>query len=181
MGVGPDRALCYLARDSLFRVPFLGWLIRRYHAFPIPRERLGARGWIERCAEILANGRAIVFFPEGTRSPDGRLQRPRRGIGLLAERSGAPVVPALLVGGYRIWPRGAALPRPGTVHVHFGIPIESKKLACAGGPEARESWNSLAETLESAYRRIAAEARAFELLGEASVPETAKAGSGEPP
>lgn len=179
-GVALDRSLSYLARESLFRIPFLGWLIRRYNALPIPRERIGARRWLEACRDVLSGGSVLVFFPEGTRTRDGRLRPPRGGIELLARTSGAPLIPALVVGAYRAWPRGAALPRPGTIHVHFGRPIDSEETACAERAEVRESWNSVADRWESSLRELALRAGAYDLVGDVRCPETAEARDGEP-
>lgn len=180
LGIAPDRSLSYLARESLFGIPFLGWLIRGYNALPIPREKIGARRWLEACREVLSRGSALVFFPEGTRTRDGRLQRARGGIELLARCAGAPLVPALVVGAYRAWPRGAVLPRPGTIHVHFGRPIDSQETACAERAEVRQSWDSVADRWESSLRELAVRAGAYDLVGDVACPETAEARDGEP-
>ena len=86
VGMIPDRRYCYLAKESLFRIPFLGWLIRHVGSFPIPRESVSARRALDTTIRILETGRAMVMFPEGTRSPDGRLQPLKRGIGLIVRR-----------------------------------------------------------------------------------------------
>lgn len=159
LGVAHHRPNCYLAKESLFRVPFLGWLIRKYDAFPIHRESTAARKAIETCVRILEKGRALVFFPEGTRSPDGKLQTLKKGISLLAKRSAALVSPVLLRGTGSAWPRGSWWPRASRIEVRFGRPLEV---------EFRESSDAFTERLSSAYRRLAIEAGATEVLEAAS-------------
>jgi 1-acyl-sn-glycerol-3-phosphate acyltransferase len=149
VGMIPNRSSCYLAKESLFRVPFLGWLIRRYDAFPISRDTVAARSALDLCVKILQEGRALVFFPEGTRSEDGGLQPLKRGVALVAKRSGALVLPVSVVGTYACWPRGAVLPRPGRVRVSFGTPLAFV---------TNESSDSFVERLSGRLRQLAVEA-----------------------
>jgi 1-acyl-sn-glycerol-3-phosphate acyltransferase len=68
-------------------------------------------------------GRIVILFPEGTRSPDGKLQPPKPGIGMLACRAGVPVVPARIFGSFEAFGRGGRL-RPGTrVSIVYGKPM----------------------------------------------------------
>ncbi|MBI4583490.1 MAG: 1-acyl-sn-glycerol-3-phosphate acyltransferase [Planctomycetes bacterium] len=123
VGVALGRHLSYLARESLFRIPALGRLIRSLNAFPVARESQAPRQGIEISLKILAAGRALVLFPEGTRTATGRLGPMKRGVSLLARQSGCPVVPIYLDGAFHVWPRQRLLPRPGPIRVYFGEPI----------------------------------------------------------
>jgi 1-acyl-sn-glycerol-3-phosphate acyltransferase len=155
VGSSLDRRAAYLARETLFRVPILGWLIRKYDTLPVPRESTVPRAALEICLKVLEKGRALILFPEGTRSYDGRLQPLKRGIVLLARRTGAPVVPIIVHGSFRCWPRSRLLPRPGRIDLVFGEPIQFEK---------DESSDSFVERLERAYRRLAVEAGAEDML-----------------
>lgn len=179
VGIVPDRACRFLAKDALFRIPGLGWLIRRLGSSPISRESVGARRSLETCVRALERGRALVFFPEGTRSADGRLQPMKRGLDLIVRRSGAPVLPFLVRGTFRGWPRGALLPRPSTIHVHIGELLETESSSPDRAARARS--NSTLEHLDVAFRRLAIEAGALEMLGDGSVLEAGEPGAGSSP
>ena len=72
---------------------------------------------------MLGEGKAVLMFPEGTRSPDGKLQEPRAGIGMVAARARVPILPMRIFGTDRALPRGASLPRPAQVQIKFGHPF----------------------------------------------------------
>jgi len=116
------RQLTFLAKAELFRIPGFGGLIRRLGAQPLRRE--GADPSALRTAQrVLAEGKALLVFPEGTRGDEGDLREPKAGAALLAVQSGATVVPAYVRGSGRAWPRGRRLPRPVKVVVTFGAPL----------------------------------------------------------
>ena len=116
------RQLTFLAKAELFRIPGFGGLIRRLGAQPLRRE--GADPSALRTAQrVLADGKALLVFPEGTRGDEGDLREPKAGAALLAVQSGATVVPAYVRGSGRAWPRGRRLPRPVKVVVTFGAPL----------------------------------------------------------
>ena len=95
-----------------------------YGAFPIDRSR-GARGAVDKARELLAEGWSIVVFPEGTRSPDGHMQRFRHGAARLALETGAGLAPIAIVGAYQAMPKGRWWPRSGrpSVTVRYGTPF----------------------------------------------------------
>jgi len=124
------RQLTFLAKAELFRVPGFGWLIRRLGAQPLRRE--GADPSALRMARrVLAEGKALLVFPEGTRGEEGVLREAKPGAALLAVQSGAAVVPAYVHGTGRAWPRGRRLPRPVKVRVTFGAPLRFQRAAGA--------------------------------------------------
>ena len=132
VGFRVDRPPIYLARRSLFRNRLFATLIRFYGAVPIDREGPGI-GSLRQALRILEAGRVLVLFPEGTRSPDGAIGKFRPGVALLAERTGARVVPVRIRGGEKVFPKGAKFPRPGRMSVTFGAPM-----AIAAGEDARD-------------------------------------------
>jgi 1-acyl-sn-glycerol-3-phosphate acyltransferase len=119
VGAGLPRAINYLARENLFRFPVLGWILRRWQAVPVNREGGGAKG-LKAILDRLLGGGAIILFPEGTRSPDGKLQPARSGIGLTVIKSTAPVVPVRVFGTFEAYNRHMRFPRPRRVTVKYG-------------------------------------------------------------
>lgn len=94
-----------------------------------------AQATLEAAAEILRAGNLFGFYPEGTRSPDGRLYRGRAGLGWLALNTGAPVLPVAMLGTRKMLPPGKPIPRPSKIEVRIGKPLEFGHLA--GDPPAR--------------------------------------------
>ncbi|MCT2588631.1 1-acyl-sn-glycerol-3-phosphate acyltransferase [Streptomyces sp. N2-109] len=96
----------------------------------IPVDRDGGRGGVAALMtgrRVLEEGNVFGIYPEGTRSPDGRLYRGRTGIARLALMTGAPVVPFAMIGTDEVQPGGKGLPRLGRGHrisVHFGEPLD---------------------------------------------------------
>ncbi|MEU1624569.1 lysophospholipid acyltransferase family protein [Streptomyces sp. NPDC020096] len=93
----------------------------------IPVDRDGANGGVAALMtgkRVLEEGKAFGIYPEGTRSPDGRLYRGRTGVARLALMTGAPVVPCATIGTDRVQPGGAGLPRITRVTVRFGEPLD---------------------------------------------------------
>lgn len=90
----------FMAKKELFHNPVMAFLLKRA-AFPVDREKADF-GAIRRAFKILKEGGVIGLFPEGTRSKTGKLQRLQEGAALIATRSGAPVLPVLVTGPYRL-------------------------------------------------------------------------------
>ena len=121
-GLACQREAFYLARDTLFRNPLAGWILRSWNCVPISRER-GDIGATRTAWRLLEEGKALLMFPEGTRSPNGQLQQPRAGVGMIAARAKVPIVPMRIFGTDRALPKGASLPRPARVEIKFGEPF----------------------------------------------------------
>lgn len=127
VGSGVKRGINYLARDSLFRFPGVGWLLRKWNSVPVDREGGGAAGLKAILDRLLAGG-AIILFPEGTRCKDGNLQPARSGIGLTVIKSTAAVVPCRVFGTYEAYGRHIKIPRPHGIAVKYGQPMYFEKL-----------------------------------------------------
>jgi 1-acyl-sn-glycerol-3-phosphate acyltransferase len=123
VGAGIRRGINYLARDTLFRYPGIGWLLRNWNSVPVDREGGGAAG-LKAILDRLLEGGAIILFPEGTRSRDGQLQPARSGIGLTVIKSQAAVVPVRVFGTYEAFGRHVRIPRPHRVMVKYGRPMD---------------------------------------------------------
>jgi 1-acyl-sn-glycerol-3-phosphate acyltransferase len=132
--VFPAKAEYFAARGPLGRL----WAAYLRSTNQLEMNRDGARSaqaTLEAAVELLRAGELFGFYPEGTRSPDGRLYRGRSGIGWLALNSGAPVIPVAMMGTRRMLPPGAPLPRPTRIEIRIGKPLEFGHLA--GEPPAK--------------------------------------------
>ncbi|MFC3993188.1 lysophospholipid acyltransferase family protein [Actinoplanes siamensis] len=131
LGVNTPRHVAFWAKAEYFRSPGLrGKLTRRVVTGmgAIPVERAGGRAVLsafDAAVPILRAGGLVAVFPEGTRSPDGRLYRGRTGAIRLAAQAGVPVVPVGILGTERIRPAGRRLPRRHPITLAFGpaIPV----------------------------------------------------------
>ncbi len=115
----------FVAKQSLFGLPFIGWAMRRAGFIAIDRERRHlAMQSLELAAARIREGRSLILFPEGTRSKDGRLQRFKKGGFHLALRAGVPVVPIAISGSWNVLPPGKFAARSGAIQVRFLPAIE---------------------------------------------------------
>ena len=123
IGSAVDRPIFYLARKSLFRHWAAGPFLRSVNALPVDRAGKSFGG-LKALLGRLTRGNAVLVFPEGTRTRDGSLQRAHAGVGLLAVKSGAKVIPTRLYGSHEAWNRRMRFPRPRRITVVFGPPLE---------------------------------------------------------
>ncbi len=127
VGAGLARPVNYLARNTLFNVPLLGAVLRSWRVVPVDREGGGGAG-LKAILNRLLEGGAILLFPEGTRSTDGRLRPARSGIGLTVIKSNAVVVPVRVFGTFEAWSRHMKFPQPRNVAVKYGRPMRFEEL-----------------------------------------------------
>lgn len=153
-GLPLNRPVCYLARDSLFRVPVLGWILRQTYVIPINREGAGSTS-IREAIGKMRQGYLVGIFPEGTRSRDGEPNTFRPGFIALIRRADVPVYPVGIAGASEALPRHACFLRPARVRVVFGDPFRPEELAqlCERGQE--EKLVAEAEERVAACRREA--------------------------
>jgi len=157
VGAGVKRGINYLARDTLFRFPGIGWLLRRWNSVPVDREGGGAAGLKAILDRLLAGG-AIILFPEGTRTRDGKLQRARSGIGLTVIKSNATVVPVRVFGTYEAYGRHVKFPRPRKIAVKYGRPMNFEELraeakSCSKA-RLKEIYQEVADEIMTAIARL---------------------------
>ncbi len=157
VGSALDRDINYLARESLFRFPGIGALLRSWNAVPVDRDGGGAKGLKSILDRLLAGG-GIILFPEGTRTRDGQLQPARSGIGLTVIKSTAPVVPVRVFGTYEAYGRKHKLPRPYRVTVVFGAPQDFEKLRAEAKtcdkPRLKEIYQQVADEIMAEIARL---------------------------
>ncbi len=157
VGSGLQRDINYLARESLFRFPGIGALLRSWNAVPVDRDGGGAKGLKVILARLLA-GNAIILFPEGTRTQDGRLQPARSGIGLTVIKSTAPVVPVRVFGTFEAYGRNHKIPRPRQVIVKYGQPLNFARLRAEAETcdkaRLKEIYQQVADEIMAAIARL---------------------------
>jgi 1-acyl-sn-glycerol-3-phosphate acyltransferase len=119
----PD-SLRFISKKELFRIPILGFAMRKARHISIDRQNLQAAfGAYEEAAEAVREGISAVVFAEGTRSRNGRLQAFKKGPFVLAIAAGVPIVPVWVEGTYEAFPPGALVLRHRPVEVRIGTPI----------------------------------------------------------
>jgi long-chain acyl-CoA synthetase len=154
------RVAVAAAADYFFTRTLLGAAVALVlNAFPFSRTT-NVRPTLEHCAWLLDHGWSVLLFPEGTRSPTGRMRPFKAGIGLLAVELGAPVVPVCINGLYHVLPRGRAVPCPGRVTVDFGVPLRFTP---------QTSYAEAARAVEDALRRLGRADIASTGMGSASI------------
>jgi 1-acyl-sn-glycerol-3-phosphate acyltransferase len=124
------RQVCFIGKDEYvtgkgLKGRLMAWFFTGVGMVPVDRD--GANGGVAALMtgrRILEEGRMFGIYPEGTRSPDGRLYRGRTGIARLTMMTGAPVVPFAVIGTDKLQPGGSGMPRPGRVTIRFGEPME---------------------------------------------------------
>ena len=112
VGMGLNRPVHYMARDSLFHNPRFKRLIESVNAFPVRRGTADLRA-LKEAIRLLRRGGQVLIFAEGTRTPDGRIAPFLPGVAVLAQRAAKWTVPVVIDGAYEAWPRERALPSPG--------------------------------------------------------------------
>jgi len=138
----------FLAKKSLFAIPFFGWAIGAMGFIPVDRKnRSTAVRSFDEAAERIRHGRSVLLFPEETRSRDANLLPFQRGGFLIALKAGIPVVPVGLDGPRRCLPKFSYLLRPGTIRVRFGAPIPTASLGVTGKAELMEAVRRAIEEL----------------------------------
>ncbi|WP_308285681.1 lysophospholipid acyltransferase family protein [Actinoplanes hulinensis] len=131
----------------------VSWFMSRDGQVAVDRDdtRAAVRS-LDACLDVLLRGEAFGIYPEGTRSPDGRLYRGRTGVAWLALRSGAPVVPVAMSGTDRVLPPGRIVPRPGRVSVVFGKPVQLS--AIASDPESAQERRAATDMIMAAIAEL---------------------------
>ena len=142
------RRLAIFGRKSLFDIPIVGLAFRLAKFVPVDRgNRDAALASVKQAVEYIKTGSSFLVYPEGTRSPDGRLLRFKKGSFVMAIEAGVPIVPVACAGAHRVMPKNSLVIHPGRVTVRFGKPIDASAYTI-------EQRNDLAKVVHDA---IAAE------------------------
>jgi 1-acyl-sn-glycerol-3-phosphate acyltransferase len=143
-GRGRWRLAIAAADDYWFRRRLYRFVVSWFAAVPFSRVGRGARS-VRSVEDLLAAGWRVVIFPEGTRSRTGTIGRFKPGAGLIAVRTGVPVLPVRIDGLWDVLPPGARRPRSHRARVRFGEPIAAR-------PD--ETPRAFTERLEAAVRAL---------------------------
>ncbi|MDQ3761041.1 MAG: 1-acyl-sn-glycerol-3-phosphate acyltransferase [Actinomycetota bacterium] len=133
------RRVTFLAKREYFTTPGLrGWLKRQFFSaagqVPIDRSSASAaQAALDTGVRLLAQGKLLGIYPEGTRSPDGRLYKGKTGVARMALEAGVPVIPVVMVGTDKVSPAGTKMWRPHPVEVRFGPPLDFSRYAVLAG------------------------------------------------
>jgi len=121
-----------------------GLAVLFFNAFPLPQREAGARQTLRYIGSLLGDGTSVLIFPEGRRSETGVIDRFRPGIGMIAARLGATVVPVRLEGLHKVLGVGRHMARPGRVRVAFGAPMRL----------SGDNYEALAQQVEAVVRAL---------------------------
>jgi len=122
------RRVAVLLKASLFRWPIVGQAFRSAHFIPVNRgARDSAIASVEKATEAMKAGQSFLIYPEGTRSPDGRLQEFKKGAVVMAIRAGVPIVPMVCSGAHRVMEKRSLVIHPGEIVVEFLEPIDASQ------------------------------------------------------
>lgn len=157
VGIPLKRPLNYMARDTLFRFPGVGATLRSWQAIPVDREGGGGAG-LKAILDRLLKGGAILLFPEGTRTHDGKLQPGRSGIGLAVIKSTAPVIPVRVFGTYEAFGRHMRFPRRHPIAVKYGEPLlfddlRAEAKTCVK-PRLKQIYQQIADEIMAAIGKL---------------------------
>ena len=141
------RMVVGLARASVFKAPVIGRLLYSWNVIPVDQEGTG-RGLKTFFMRLLGDD-AVMMFPEGERSLTGQILSPQPGVGLIILKSTAPVVPAKVFGAFEAFGRHHTLPRPYSVQLKFGEPLDFTDLRA----EAKRTKDKV--RLKELYRQAA--------------------------
>lgn len=136
VGITSKRPICFMAKEELFKIKWMGKLMRELNVFPVKRG-MSDREAIRNGLKLLKGGQVLGLFPEGTRSKDGKLGKGLAGAGFFALRSEAAVVPCAVIGPYKIGRK---------VKVVYGPPVDMQVL--------REQKASAEEATEAIMQAI---------------------------
>ncbi|MBZ5502586.1 MAG: 1-acyl-sn-glycerol-3-phosphate acyltransferase [Acidobacteriia bacterium] len=122
------RRVSFLAKKEVFRIPILATAMRVAQFVPVDRaSREAATASVDIAARRLKEGLSFAVFPEGTRSPDGRMRPFKKGTFVMAIQAGAPVVPVSIVGAQNLMQKGKWTLRPGEVTIRFGPAVDASE------------------------------------------------------
>jgi 1-acyl-sn-glycerol-3-phosphate acyltransferase len=133
------RPVYYMAWDQLFRIPVFNRMITALRAFPVDIEARDSRA-VRQVVRLLREGEAVMIFPEGERSLDGRVQDFKLGAFRVAVSQQVPVLPVTIAGGHEAWPPARRLPRPGRITITYHPVLRGR-----ADLTAREAAHDLAE------------------------------------
>ncbi len=136
LGGGCPRPVHFMAKEPLFRIPVLGFLIRGVGAFPV-RQHTADRAALKQAIDLLQHGEVVGMFPEGQRNLNPvELLPAQPGVGMIALRAKVPVIPVALINTEKLLPPHSIFFRFSRIKVIYGRPVHLDDLYAQGGREA---------------------------------------------
>ncbi len=142
----------FLARRNLMKPPLLHWLLPRLNVIPVDLDGQD-RTALKQVLRLLKQGERILLFPEGTRSKDGSLLPGKPGLGLIAAKSGAPIIPMRISGANKALPRSGGRLRLCPVLVAVGEPLQIEEIA---GEADRDRYQRISDRIMEAIAALPA-------------------------
>lgn len=137
------RRVAILVKQELFRIPLFGTAMKAAQFVPVDRsDRDAAAASLDLSIERLKRGTSFAIYPEGTRSPDGRLRPLKKGAFIMAVGAGVPIVPVSIAGAHKIMRKGSWKVSGGDITVRFGSPVD-------GADYSEETRDALREQTEA--------------------------------
>jgi 1-acyl-sn-glycerol-3-phosphate acyltransferase len=152
VGLYLPQQVAFFARKTLWKPGFASWWLDGVGTIPVDRDGGTDVTAIKRVLQTLKMGKVVILFPEGTRSRDGKLQHPKPGIGLLACRTGVPVVPARVFGSFDAFGRDGKLRLGTPISVRYGWPLKPEDYDRPD--DGKERYARAAERIMDAIARI---------------------------
>lgn len=153
IGCHVPRQMSFFARKTLWAGGVASWWLDGVGTIPVDRDGGQDVGALKRVLQALAKGRVLIVFPEGTRTPDGKLQEPKPGVGFIVCKSQVPVVPARIFGTFEAFGKGAKYPKLGTpASVVFGQPLQPSQYDEPGA--GRERYQLASQRIMQAVARL---------------------------
>lgn len=150
--VALERRFVFVAKKSLFHVPFIGWHLQLADYIPVDRSNpKAAVESMKAGGEMIRNGRSVTVFPEGTRSRDGSILPFKKGPFMLALHSQVPIVPLAIEGALQVNPRKAKYVCPNTIRVLVGKAVPTEGL---GEEQRDELMREVRTTVIRMHRRM---------------------------
>lgn len=137
LGSVTNKRLYFITADYLYKNRLLGWWYKSVGCVKVRRGRPDHTA-LRRIFSLLRAGKSIAVFPEGARSDDGKTGEPLAGIGFIALKSKAPVIPCLIKGSEKALPKGAKSFKRSKVSIIVGGPIKSEDFDC--GENKKEAY-----------------------------------------
>ena len=146
VGINFPKQLRYLAKDELFHNFIFGKIISILGAIPVLQEdSSAAAGALKGFLNLLKDGESVILFPEGSRSPDGKLKPLEGGTALISIKTGVLIIPAYISGSFEAMPSGASWVKPKKIRVIFGKAIYPEK--DISGKSSKEARDELTQAL----------------------------------
>jgi 1-acyl-sn-glycerol-3-phosphate acyltransferase len=148
--------LKYFAKDELFHIFFIGRAIRMLGGVPVLQEdRNAAATALKTLLNLLQGGDSVILFPEGSRSPDGKLKPLEGGTALISIKSGVPIIPVYVSGTFEAMPSGAKWVKPKKIRLIFGKaiypPDDKEKSSKAARDELTQTLTNALSKMENEY------------------------------